>query len=207
MNTTIPTWQSKIRAAQATEEKRIVEQVAKLEEEKRQRDATDAGLLKRALACLGIESAPTSNEWEMDGYHFQLKKVDHSDAVHFHQTSNGELSFKLRIVRPAIYELYGQLEYADPYEKLEEVVSTEGFVIPETGPDERWHRVRSAVAYALDRLDEKEVSLKQRVEEQRHRVARLNKTVLLPSPAERLAQLIGELIGDEVRNQLGHDDE
>jgi hypothetical protein len=207
MNTTIPTWQTKIRAAQATEEKRIAEQVAKLEEEKRRQDEEDAGQLKKALACLGIESAPTSNEWELDGYHFQLKKIDHADAVHFHRTSNGHLSFKLRIVRPAIHELYGQLEYADPYERLDEVVSTEGFVIPEDAPDEQWHQVRSAVAYALDRLDEKEASLKQRVEEQRHRVARLNKTVLLPSPAERLVQLIGELVGDEVRVQLGHDDE
>ena len=207
MNTTIPNWQTKIRAAQATEEKRRAEQVAKLEEEKRRQNEEDAGQLKQALACLGIESAPTSNEWELDGYHFQLKKIDHADAVHFHRTANGQLSFKLRIVRPAIYELYGQLEYADAYERLDEVVSTEGFVIREDAPDEHWHSVRSAVAYALDRLDEKEASLKQRVEEQRHRVARLNKTVLLPSPAERLAQIIGELVGDEVRVQLGHDDE
>jgi len=203
---TIPNWQAKIRAAQAASEEKIAAINAEQDAKQREMDKKDAAKLKRVLAYFGIDAEPTRNEWVQDEYEFRLEanKYSAKDKARFVINENGRVSFTLIVSRPDTCALWRDLPgYQDPYERLSETVRVEG--LAENADDEALLEFRAQLAYALDNLDLKHADVVSRQRENREKRDQVPGEVYVSVETE-LARLIGTLVGDEVRIQMGRDD-
>lgn len=199
---TVPSWQVKIRAAQALNEERIAAHLAEKDAKQREMDKGNAAKLKRALAYFGIDAEPDRNEWVQDEYGFRLERerfTDEGNAGLFID-ENGLVSFTLIVYRPDTCVLWRDLPgYQDPYYQLSEMVKVRGLAV--NAADEDLQESRTDLAYALDMLDTKHEEVVKRAaqsvkdEDEEHEYV---------SVATQLARLIGQLVGEEVRNQLGN---
>lgn len=193
-------WQASIREAQALERAKIAAEEEKKAEKKKVRDAADAAKLRRALAFFGIDSAPTCNSWVIDAYEFWLRSS--GDAVVFEDHGEKGISFNLCVCRPDTHALYSNPEDR-PLLSREIQVNTIYHIFEIFEVNSYCQEVRAKLANALDALDEDHAAQV----EYAQRIQAIPKTTNEPMSIEaQLARLIGELVSQEVRIQLGREE-
>lgn len=190
-------WQATIREAQALERAKIAAEEEKKAEKKRAQDAADAAKLKCALAFFGIDSAPTCNSWVIDAYEFWLRSS--GGAVVFEDRGEEGISFNLSVCRPDTHALYSNLQDRPLLNQVIQVNT----IYPSFRGNSYCQEVRANLANALDALDEDHAAQVKLVQ----RIQAIPDTTNEPMSIEaQLTRLIGELVGQEVRLQLGHEE-